>query len=314
MLGVVPSPATTLTTTDLRALFGSWQLSLRAERKTAGTIKTYGDGVTQYLAWCEANDAAPLMRASLTLWIAELLEAGSAAATARTRQLGVRRFVKWLAAEGELPADPFIGLAPPKLDETVIEPLTEDELRAMVKACQPAKGATASETFRGRRDEALIRFMFETGARAGEVVALELPDVDLANGNAIIRRGKGGKGRAVPFGPDAALALDRYLRLRRSHRLAETPTLWLGDRGRRFSYAALHYALKARAEAAGLKGFHPHKMRHTAAHRWLSKGGSESGLMAVAGWSNSAMLHRYSKAQASARAADEARKLNLGEL
>lgn len=35
--------------------------------------------------------------------------------------------------------------------------------------------------------------------------------------------------------------------------------------------------------------------------------------MAVAGWANSAMLHRYSKAQASARAADEARGLNLGE-
>lgn len=310
----MPIPAASVTTADLRALFGSWQLALRAERKTAGTIKTYGDGVTQYLAWCEANEVPPLLRSSLALWVAGLLDAGSAAATARTRQLGVRRFVKWIAAEGEIDADPFVGVMPPKIDETVVEPLTEDELRAMVKACTPGKAATPSEAFRGRRDEALIRFMFETGARAGEVVALGVGDVDLAGGVAIIRRGKGGKGRSVPFGPDAALALDRYLRLRRTHRLAEDPALWLGDRGRRFSYAALHYALRARAEEAGVVGFHPHKMRHTAAHRWLAKGGSESGLMAVAGWSNSAMLHRYSKAQASARAAEEARKLNLGEL
>ena len=36
--------------------------------------------------------------------------------------------------------------------------------------------------------------------------------------------------------------------------------------------------------------------------------------MAVAGWTRPDMLMRYTKAQASARAADEARKLNLGEL
>jgi integrase len=308
----VSSPA--LDVANARVLFASWQIALRAARLAPGTIKTYGDGVNQYLAWCEANDVAPMVRANLGLWIAGLLDDGAAPATARTRQLGVRRFAKWLAAEGELPSDPFLGLPPPKLDETVIEPLTDDELRAMLKACVPGKGATFSEIFRGRRDEALLRFMLETGTRAGEVVALAVDDVDLSHGTAIVRRGKGGKGRSVPFGPDAALALDRYLRLRRSHRLADSAELWLGDRGKRFTYPALHFALRGRAEAAAIIGFHPHRMRHTAAHRWLAKGGSEGGLMAVAGWSNSAMLHRYSKAQASARAAEEARGLNLGEL
>jgi integrase len=78
----------------------------------------------------------------------------------------------------------------------------------------------------------------------------------------------------VPFGPHTAQALDRYLRLRACHRLADTPALWVGDRGKGFTYDALHKALKQRAEAAGIAGFHPHKMRHTAAHRWLAAGGS----------------------------------------
>jgi integrase len=69
-----------------------------------------------------------------------------------------------------------------------------------------------------------------------------------------------------------------------------------------------------RADQAGIAGFHPHRLRHTAAHRWLAAGGSEGGLMAVAGWTRPDMLMRYTKAQAAARAADEARKLNLGEL
>jgi integrase/recombinase XerD len=128
-----------------------------------------------------------------------------------------------------------------------------------------------------------------------------------------VRRGKGGRGRAVPFGPQTSRALDRYLRARRSHRLADTPALWLGDRGKAFSYDALHKTLGERARAAGIEGFRPHRLRHTAAHRWLAAGGSEGGLMAVAGWTRPDMLLRYTRAQASARAATEARALRLGD-
>ena len=65
---------------------------------------------------------------------------------------------------------------------------------------------------------------------------------------------------------------------------------------------------------AGIHGFHPHKLRHTAAHRWLAAGGSESGLMAMAGWTRTDMLIRYTRATAEDRAAAEARKLDLGTL
>ena len=131
---------------------------------------------------------------------------------------------------------------------------------------------------------------------------------------ALVRRGKGGKGRSVPFGPQTTRALDRYIRARRTHRLAGTDALWLGDRGKQFSYWGLHKALGMRARRAGIPGFHPHILRHTAAHRWLAAGGSEGGLMAVAGWTRPDMLARYTRARASERAAEEARRLNLGEL
>jgi site-specific recombinase XerD len=298
----------------LLALLPSWQLSLSADRKSPQTLKSYTDGVTSYLAWCKDEDAPPLERMSIRSWVAALLDSGRSPATARARQLAVRRFASWLADEGEITADPFIGVKPPKLDHAVVEPLTEDELRALLKACQPPKGATPAEALRFRRDEAILRLMLETGARAGEVVAIELADVDLRGGTATIRRGKGGKGRVVPFGPQTAQAMDRYMRLRARHRLAGTPALWVGDRGKGFTYDALHKTLERRAKDAGIVGFHPHKMRHTAAHRWLAAGGSEGGLMAVAGWTRPDMLLRYTKAQASARAADEARRLNLGDL
>lgn len=293
---------------DLAALLPSWELSLRAERKSPATIKSYGDAVRGFLAWCEANGLpAVLDKPNVNGFAAALLDAGREASTVRSRQLGVRRFSAWLVEEGELATDALLGLKAPKIDTKVIEPLTEDQLKALLKAC-------AGTELRERRDTAIVRFMLETGTRAGECVALEVNDIDLLAGTAVVRRGKGGKGRVVPFGPQTAQALDRYKRTRAKHRLAGTPPLWLGDRGKEFSYDALHKALGERARAAGITGFHPHLLRHTAAHRWLAAGGSEGGLMAVAGWSQPDMLMRYTRARASERAAAEARELNLGEI
>ena len=293
---------------DLAVLLGSWELSLRAERKSPQTVKSYVTGVEQYLTWCAtAGVPAALDRRQVARFVDHVLDHAQPA-TARVRQLAVRRFSAWLTEEGEIEADPLLGIKAPKLDTKVIEPLTETQLKAMLKAC-------AGKDLRDRRDEAILRLMVETGARAGEVAALELGDVDLRDGTAIVRRGKGGKGRSIPFGPQTALAIDRYLRVRRSHSLADrSAALWLGDRGKPFRYDGLHKSLKMRATMAGVTGFHPHRLRHTAAHRWLAAGGSEGGLMAVAGWTRPDMLMRYTKAQASARAADEAKSLNLGDL
>jgi hypothetical protein len=65
---------------------------------------------------------------------------------------------------------------------------------------------------------------------------------------------------------------------------------------------------------AGIRGFRPDRLRHTAAHRWLAAGGSESGLMGISGWTRTDMLIRYARAHAADRAAVEARRLNLGDL
>jgi integrase/recombinase XerD len=294
----------------LAELLPSWELDLRHSRKSPQTVKSYSDGVRAYLRWCAANDKpAVLDRRQLREFIDDLLTSGAKPATAVSRHLAVRRFSAWLAKEGEQDTDPLLGLHSPKLDKPVVEPLTDDQLRALLKACR-------GPDMRDKRDEALIKLMFTTGIRAGEAVALQVTDVNLRTDppTAIIRRGKGGKGRVIPLTIEAAAAIDKYLRGRRSHRLKDDPALWLGDRGKHFSYDALHKTLAMRAEIAGVKGFHPHRLRHTAAHRWLAKGGSESGLMAVAGWTHPDMLLRYTSVQASARAADEAQRLNLGEL
>lgn len=287
-------------------LADSWEIALRAEHKSPQTIASYTTGVRLHLEWL-ADRGLPdeINRRAVQAWVGDLLDAGAEASTARARQLAVRRFSNWLTEEGEIPADPLLGLKPPKVDDKVVEPLTDGQIVALL--------ATCGRDFIGVRDQALIRLMVESGVRAGEVIAMDVDDLDVKAGSAIVRRGKGGRGRLVPFGPKTAAALDRYLRLRRQHKFASSPRLWLGHRGS-FEYGALRKTLGLRAQTAGIPNFHLHRLRNTAATRWLAKGGSEGGLLAVAGWKQRSMLDRYVAATASARAAEEARGLNLGEL
>jgi site-specific recombinase XerD len=293
---------------DLAALLPSWQLAMRAERKSAATVASYTEGILAFLRWSEAANVTPqITKTTVQAFTASLLDAGAQAATARTRYMALRRFAAWLAEEGELDANPLLGVKPPKLDQKVVDALTDEQLRLLIKAC-------SGKEMIDRRDEAIVRLMAETGLRAGEVIAMQMADVDLQQGRAIVRRGKGGKGRAIPFGSQTAAAVDRYIRARRGHRLSDTGALWLGGNGQTFSYHGLNLALKRRAQAAGIEGFHLHLMRHTAATRWLRAGGSEGGLMAVAGWSTRSMVDRYTGASAAERAAAEARNLGLGEI
>jgi site-specific recombinase XerD len=298
-----------LLTPDLYELMDSWEVSLRAQNKSPNTIRDYLRGVRLYLGWCEENGhPLEITRAQVQTYTAELIAGGKEGNTVRLRQASLRAFARWLVEEDELPNDPLIGLKAPKLPTKVVRGLSDDQLRDLFNAC---KGTG----FTDRRDHAIARLMAETGIRAGELVALKVADVDLKRGLVTIQRGKGAKGRVAPFGPQTAAALDRYMRARRTHRLAATPPLWLGLGGNRgFGYFGLNDAMRMRAERAGIDGFHLHLMRHTAASRWLAKGGTEGGLMAVAGWSSRSMLDRYTTAAASQRAADEARRLNLGDI
>lgn len=307
---------TDLTAATARDLMGEWRLALTAERKSPKTIALYLDSVERYLTWAETQDLPPMRRTSLQTWITDLLGTGRSPSTARIRQQAVRRYAAWLLAVGHLDAAPFQGMTSPKLDQPVVDPLTIAQIRALLHTCQADAEAEpeAVRPLRHARDEAIIRLMAETGIRLSEVIALTARDLELGTGLVTIRRGKGGRGRVIPIGPATTSAIRTYLDVRATQPHAYRDELWLGERGCGLAADALYRSLRRRAERAGIAGFRPHRLRHTAAHRWLAAGGSESGLMAMAGWTRVEMLIRYTRANAGERAAIEARRLDLGQL
>ena len=121
-------------------------------------------------------------------------------------------------------------------------------------------------------------------------------DVDLRSGMITFRISKT-TARTVPLTDRAIAALARFLK----HPRLPTESLWsVGD-----PYSLVNAAC-LRHSGGTLR---PHALRRAFACTWLERGGSEIGLMRVAGWKSLAMVKRYTAANADVLAADEMRRL-----
>jgi integrase len=96
--------------------------------------------------------------------------------------------------------------------------LSAGELRALFQACSPASGdgRRQDSPARRRRDAAFLALAYSCGLRRSEVVAIDLGDLDLVNGELRVRRGKGRKPRQLTLPPSALPALKDWIRVRGS--------------------------------------------------------------------------------------------------
>jgi site-specific recombinase XerD len=290
---------------DLPTLLESWCRQLRGQRRSPHTIDVYRTGVTLFLRYCADTGTPPeLTKPNVTEWLESLR--AQEASTARLRLTAIKLFARWLAAEEGFDADPITAIKAPKLVQAPVPDLSDNEIIRLLKVCQGA-------AMRDKRDAAMLTLLTETGLRAAELLALDMSDIDLDACLLTVRRSKGGKSRRVRFSATSAAAVDRYARARARvvRRPAEGP-LWVSAQGGRLTYNGMRQTLGARAADAGVTNFFVHRLRHSAAVRWLRSGGSETGLRAHAGWTSNAMINRYTQAASEQLAAEEFDRLNMG--
>lgn len=154
------------------------------------------------------------------------------------------------------------------------------------------------DTPAGRRDQAAVELLYAAGLRVGELVALDLGDLEL--GQRLIRvRGKGRKERLVPFGRPAAQAIEAYLPERSRWRKGlanEDEPLFVNQRGGRLSDRSIRRQLdQAVRRTADLNHLHPHALRHAFATHLLEAGMDLRAIQELLGHSSLATTQLYTK-------------------
>jgi site-specific recombinase XerD len=253
--------------------------------------------------------------ATLNRFFADYLAAHGQTGT-NTKQRNLRHLFTWLEGAYGHPhpyTDQLNRYAPLKVRPSTLS-------LQFVADLLEVTGNGQARCFADARDHALIRFLCE-GVRRTEAVELRVTDLPpdlIAQPFVRVTPIKGARtheeGRLVPLSAATARAMIAYLRLRRKHKYAESPQLWLGLRNHGpMNGWGLYRMLQRRAAQAGYDpDVHPHQFRHTFANDWLDKGGSEGDLMRLMGWSSRSMLDRYGADMAERRAIDAKRR--MGEM
>ena len=256
---------------EMRAALSSFERHLLLERnRSEHTARAYVADVVSlldHLRRLGGGSVADIDLRALRGWLATRHAAGEARSTLARRAASARTFTAWVRAAGLASANPGQALASPRPHRVLPHVLAVDEARALMDLPDDA-------TPLGRRDRLIVELLYGTGIRVGELVRLDLDDVDRRR--RVVRvLGKGSKERTVPYGLAAERALAAWLRHGRSHVAVagSGPALLLGRRGGRIDQRAVRRAVHEHAKRLpGAPDLGPHALRHTAATHLLDGG------------------------------------------
>ncbi|MEX1208710.1 MAG: site-specific tyrosine recombinase [Acidimicrobiia bacterium] len=240
--------------------------SLTSDRGLASaTITAYRRDLDRYLVFLKGCDPNPELAAG---FVQHLKEAGLAPTTIARRIAAMRGLHRFLVAEGAADTDPTVLVESPRRPRSLPKALTIEEVERLLTSPDESTAA-------GRRDRALLEFLYATGARVAEAVAIDELDIDLEEGTAVVT-GKGSKQRLVPVGRAARQAILDWLpdraRLRRPGPAGGA--VFLSLRGHRLSRQAVWNVVRTHAIRAGLRpeSVSPHVLRHSAATHMVEGG------------------------------------------
>ncbi|WP_337177087.1 tyrosine recombinase [Paludisphaera sp.] len=245
---------------------------LKVERRASEhTLRSYEDDLALFEQFLEetrpaGGDPSPASADSRRLrrYSAWLSGRGYAASTVARRLASLRSYFRHLRRNGEVDADPTVALRNPKQPRRLPKLLRVDEVVKLLDSIPVADDL-------GRRDRAMFETLYGGGLRVGEVVGLDLEDLDLDEEMARVR-GKGRRERLCPIGPMAVHWIRLHLASRRP-RSASERGVFLNRYGDRLTARSVGRLLEEHLARAGIRSeASPHTLRHSFATHLLDRG------------------------------------------
>lgn len=255
------------------------------------TIASYRRDLSQLADYLDEKKVrlAEIDNIVLRGFLARLQEKGNKKSTVARKLASMRSFFQFCLKKRWLEDNPAKSVSTPKQERPVPSFLSEEEMAHFLDLPQK------TDNVLDLRDRALLELLYATGIRVGELVGMNVEDINFAD--RLIRvRGKGKKERLLPFGRKADGCLRFYLHLRRlinKGKIEEKP-LFLNYRGKRLTSRSVERVVDKYIRRAALRRkISPHSLRHSFASHLLSRGADLRVIQELLGHESLATTQKY---------------------
>lgn len=267
---------------------------LRAEQRASPeTLRNYASDLRQLHRFLLSRrlvsspiDPNSLSSDAVRAYLQWLDQQGNKPSSLARKLAAVRSFYRYLSRRGMVNDNPVDGMRTPKQPKLLPRVLTKDDADALMTF-------PAGLTVWSLRDRALLETLYSTGARVGELVALDIGDVREPEG--LVRlQGKGRKERIVPIGEMALDAIRRY-RLSLPLPSAGVPprALFCNQRGGRLTSRSVARVVNRYSSRLAGGAVSPHALRHSFATHLLDEGADLRSIQEMLGHASLSTTQRY---------------------
>lgn len=249
------------------------------------TVRAYAGDLDRFVVFVggESKLLATDVNVALVRRFLSKLHAEAYQKSSMARMLAcLRTFYDYFLRRGAVDTNPVRQVRTPRLDKKLPAFLDEDEVTRLMDT-------TTGDTFTDRRDRALLETIYGGGLRVSEATGLNLPDLQMDQGFAVVR-GKGGKERLAPLGGGATTAVEGYLperAVRVEKLMSGVEALFINKNGTRLNVRSVRRILDRRASVAGIrKAVTPHTLRHSFATHLLNRGADLRAVQELLGHAN----------------------------
>jgi integrase/recombinase XerD len=274
---------------------------LRERSLSPNTVAAYRNDLLQFHDYLQSQSSregsggfalSTIDRERLTGYFLHLRDRGYSAASIARKTAAVRSFFQYLRRKGEVASDPTEGMGSPEVKKPLPRTAREEDVRALLAFCARRDSAE------GIRDLAMLRLLWATGMRVGELVTLNVADVDLANARVRVV-GRGNRERKLPLDGATVDSLRTYLNEARPYLVRHVPdetALVVNQRGMRLTRQGFWLVMKGIVRDAGLpRMITPHTLRHSFATLQIGEGRGLEELRQLLGHASIATTQIYSQ-------------------
>ena len=240
-----------------------------------------------WLAELGVSDPEDVTRELVEAHVAELTETGLAPASVERAVSAIKGLHRFMVSDGICSAHPTSDLPLPAKPARLPDVISVEDAGRLLDQPFP-------RTPTGLRDRAVLEVLYGCGLRASELTGLDLRAV-LLDEELLRVFGKGEKERVVPILGTAAEALGAYLERGRGALEGRRPTqaVFLNARGGRLTRQSVHAIVEKYGRVVGIRGLHPHTLRHSFATHLLEGGADLRAVQELLGHANVATTQLY---------------------